>query len=175
MRYAARVSTSRNDPKGNGESPRAKVCIIGDKFFIPSLIHYLHLYIKGCHKCQLLCNDKPPTRQLQTRINLNYRPLSKVSMDLKVIPRSNKGHKYILCIMDDVTNYLITVPIHQSKSEEGGDALIKHVITKYCVPDYIILDQDGTFMSSLMNYLLKKLDIKIKTVNNSNQTFDKSR
>ena len=47
------------------------------------------------------------------RINLNYRPLSRLSMDLKVMPRSNKGHKCILCII--VTNYLITVPIHQSR------------------------------------------------------------
>ena len=42
---------------------------ISDKFFIPGLIHYLCLYIKGCHIYQLSCNDKPPTRQLQTRIN----------------------------------------------------------------------------------------------------------
>ena len=48
---------------------------IKDKFFIPGLIHYLHSYIKGCHLCQLSRNDKPPTRQLQTRINLNYTPL----------------------------------------------------------------------------------------------------
>ena len=43
---------------------------ISDKFFIPGLIHYLHLYIKGCHVCQLSHNEKPPTRQLQMRINL---------------------------------------------------------------------------------------------------------
>ena len=83
------------------------------------------------------------------------------------MPRSNKGHKYILYIIDEVMNYLITVPIHQSKSEEIGDALIENVITKYCVPDYIIMDQDSTFMSSCMNYLFKKLDIKIKTVASS--------
>ena len=56
-------------------------------------------------------------------------------MDLKVVPRSYKGHKYILCIIDKVTNYLITVPIHQSKSEEIGDALIENVITKYYIPE----------------------------------------
>ena len=78
------------------------------------------------------------------------------------MPRSNKGHKYILCIIDEVTNYLITVPIYQSKSEEIGNALIEHVITKYCIQDYIIMDQGSAFMFSLMNYLFKKLDIKIK-------------
>ena len=69
-------------------------------------------------------------RQLQTRINLNYRPLSKLSMVLKIMPSSYKGHKYILWMIDKVANYLITVPICQSKSEEIGDALIKNFITK---------------------------------------------
>ena len=51
--------------------------------------------------------------------------------------RLNKGHKYILCITDEVANYLIMVPIHQSRLEEMGNALIDNVISKYCVPNYI--------------------------------------
>ena len=65
------------------------------------------------------------------------------------MPRSHIGHKYILCIIDEVTNYLIMVPIYQSKAEEIGDALIENVITKYCIPDGIIMGQDSTFISSL--------------------------
>ena len=79
--------------------------------------------------------------------------------------RSNKDHKYILCIsIDELMIYLITVPIHHFKWEEIGNALIKNMITKYCVSDYIIMDQDSTFISTLMNYLFEKLDIRIKTV-----------
>ena len=80
------------------------------------------------------------------------------------MPRSHKGHKYILCIIDKLTNYLIMVPIFQARSEEIGEALIENVITKYSIPEYVILDQDSTFMSSLMTYLLNKFNIKIKTV-----------
>ena len=69
-------------------------------------------------------------------------------MDLKVMPKSQKGHHYILCVIDEVTNYLVTAPIYQAKSEEMGDALIENVISK----------------STLMNYLFKRLGIKIKTV-----------
>ena len=115
---------------------------ISDKFFIPNLIHYLRSYIKGCHICQL----------------------SRLSMDLKVMPRSHKGHRYILCIIDEVTNFLVTVPIFQAKSEEVGEALLEHVITKYCIPEYIIMDQDSAFMSSWVTYLFHRLDIKIKTI-----------
>ena len=80
------------------------------------------------------------------------------------MPKSYKGHKFILCIIDEVTNYLITVPIYHARSEEIGEALIEHVITKYCIPEYIIMDQDSAFMSLLMTYLLNKFNIKIKTV-----------
>ena len=61
-----------------------------DKFFIPNLMHYLRSFIKGCHICQLPRPDKPPMRQLPPQIYLNYRPLSKLSMGLKVMPRSQK-------------------------------------------------------------------------------------
>ena len=47
------------------------------------------------------------------------------------MPRSQKGHKFILCITDEMTNYLITVPIHHSRSEEIGEALIEHIISNY--------------------------------------------
>ena len=79
---------------------------ISHKFFIQNLIHYLRAYKKGCHLCQLACNEKLPPRQLQTRINPNYGPLFRLSMDLKVMPRSHKGLKFILCIINEVTNYL---------------------------------------------------------------------
>ena len=90
--------------------------------------------------------------------------MSRLSMDLKVMPRSHKGHRYILCIIDEVTNFLITVPIFQARSEEIGEALTQNVITKYCIPEYIIMDQDSAFMSSFMTYLFHKFNIKIKTV-----------
>ena len=53
--------------------------------------------------------------------------MSRLSMDYKVMPRSHKGHRYILCIIDEVTNFLITVPIFQARSEEIGKALIEKV------------------------------------------------
>ena len=90
--------------------------------------------------------------------------MSILSMDLKVMPRSQKGHCYILCIIDKVTNYLVTAPLYQARSEEVGEALIEHIITKYGTPEYIMMDQDSTSMSSLVNYLFKVLAIKIKTV-----------
>ena len=105
-------------------------------------------------------NDKPHVRQLTE----NQLKLSMLSMDLKVMPKSHKGHKFILCIIDEVTNYFITVLIYHFRSEETGDALIGNVTSKFCIPDYIIMDQDSVFTLSLVNYLFKKFDLKMKTV-----------
>ena len=69
-------------------------------------------------------------------------------MDLKVKPKSYKGHKYII---DEVTNYLITVPIHQAKWEEIGDALTENVITKYCIPQHIIMGQDNAWIKYIFS------------------------
>ena len=63
-----------------------------------------------------------------------------------------------------MTNYLITTPLYQARSEEVGEALIENVISKFGTPDYMIMDQDSTFMSSLMSNLFQKLGINIKTV-----------
>ena len=102
-------------------------------------------------------------RQLQTRINPNYIPVSRLSMDLKVMPRLHKGHKLNFCIIVG-NQLLINVPIHQAESVEIGEALIENVITKYFILQYIIMDEDSAFMSSLMTYLLNKFNNKIRTV-----------
>ena len=73
------------------------------------------------------------------------------------MPKLHKGHQFILCIIDEATNYLNAAPIYQSRSEEIGEVLIETVISKYCIPDYIIIDLDSAFMSMLMNHLFKKL------------------
>ena len=60
------------------------------------------------------------------------------------------------------------------QSEEVGEALIEYVISKYCVPDCTSMDQDSASMSTLMNYLFRKLGIKVKTVAPYNQSIESS-
>ena len=131
---------------------------MADKFFISDLMHYLHSYIRGCHICQLSKKDKIPTRHFQKRIILNYRPLSRLNIDLKGMPRLHGGHKFILCVIDGVTNYLITMQIRQARSEEIGDVLIDNIISKYGIPEYMLMDQDSAFISTIMSLSIYKIE-----------------
>ena len=63
-----------------------------------------------------------------------------------------------------MTNYLIATPLYQARSEEVREALIENVITKFGMPDYMIMDQNSMFMSTLMSYLFKKLGINVKAI-----------
>ena len=129
-------------------------------FFIPNLIHYFMILYNGLPYMPTNQKFKPPIGSCKLELILIIGPLSRLSRDIKVMPRSSKGHKFILCVIDEVTNYLITMPLYQARSEEVREALIENVITKYCIPDCIIMDQDSTFMSSLMNFLFTKFNIK---------------
>ena len=129
---------------------------INAKFFIPSPIHYLRVYIKGCHICQLHRNEKPQPKQLENGINPSYKAMTRLSRDLKVMSRSYKGHRFTLVAIDKVTSFVVVIPIHQSQSERIGDALVECMFSKYRILKYMIMDQDSAFMSLLINYLFQK-------------------
>ena len=57
--------------------------------------------------------------------------------------KSYRGDRYILCVIDEVTNYIITAPVKQAKSEEVGEILINSFLSKYCAPDCIIMYLDS--------------------------------
>ena len=89
--------------------------------------------------------------------------MTRLSMDLKVMPRYYKGHKFIIVVTDEATNLKVRIPFYQSRSEEIGDALIEHEFSKYNISECMIMNQDRAFMSTLINCLFKKLGVKIKT------------
>ena len=43
------------------------------------------------------------------------------------MPKSYKGDKYILCVIDEVINYIIKAPVKQARSEEIGEILTNSV------------------------------------------------
>ena len=60
--------------------------------------------------------------------------MTRLSMDLKVLPTPYKGHKFIMVVKDKVNNFMMTIPIYQSRSGEIGDALMEQDFSKYSIP-----------------------------------------
>ena len=95
--------------------------------------------------------------------------MTSLRIDLKVMHTSYRGHKFILVGFDEVTNFMVTIPIHQLRSEGIHDILIQYVFSKYSIPENMIMDLDSAFMSTFINYLFNNLGIKIKMVAPYNQ------
>ena len=79
--------------------------------------------------------------------------MSRMSMDFKMMPSSYNRYKLIFVVIDEATDFMVTITIYQYRSDEKGDALIEYVFSKYSIPEYMIMGQDCAFMSKLTTYL----------------------
>ena len=62
-------------------------------------------------------------------------------------------------VINEVISFIVTTPIHQSRSEEIGDVLTEYVFSKYSMHEYMKMDWDSVFMSMLIYYLMMRLGI----------------
>ena len=104
---------------------------IRQKFFIPHIMHYIRSFRKGWQICQLHKVRPTPQRQFKNRINLNYTSKTELSCDIKYMYRTSTGQRFILVVADEVTNYLVTIPLYRGTSHEVGEAFINHVFCKH--------------------------------------------
>ena len=64
------------------------------RYFCPRMANYIRAYIVGCHLCQLFKSSKRFHRPFMKReYDISQAGLVNVSMDIKYMPRSNKGYK----------------------------------------------------------------------------------
>ena len=89
--------------------------------------------------------------------------MNKLSFDIKHMYRASTGNKFILAVRDKVTNYLVAIPLYGGTSHKVREALIIHMLCKHG-PFLFDFDEDQGFSSSVLQYIYKRLDIKINTI-----------
>lgn len=107
-------------------------------------------YIKTCHKCQVN-KTKNKTKIPMKVTSTSDRPFQKNFLDIvgPLIKSNNNNNLYILTIMDDLSKYLLAVPLSNVDANTISDALVKHFILIYGQPDSILTDQGSNFMSEI--------------------------
>ena len=98
---------------------------INQRYYIPNLAHHIHAYITGCHLCQLLKAGPRFNRPHQRRININVPALSKISLDIKYMPKVYAGKNtegenlywsFLLVLLCEISNFVILVPLTSMKT-----------------------------------------------------------
>ena len=140
---------------------------ISQRFYCPNLAEQLRAYITGCHVCQLFKKGKKFDRPLKKRVNINVPAMTKISMDIKHMPASH-GYSYILLLLCEVSNYMVALPLHSTKTPNTLQVFQKGYVTYFRPPTHIVCDQDASFTSSLMEAFMEQLGIKMIMVSPTN-------
>ena len=84
------------------------------------------------------------------------------------MPLSNKQYKFLLVLLCEVSNFIVTHPMKEISATHVCEILVDHFIAYFSIPVRIICDQDPAFMSSLCQYCFQQYGIKLVTVSPTN-------
>ena len=84
------------------------------------------------------------------------------------MPNSENGYNYILVMLCEISNFIVTAPLFTATSPEICKALQDNLISVFGTPVKLICDQDPAFMSHLTQTMLQSYGIKLITVSPTN-------
>ena len=91
-----------------------------------------------------------------------------ISMDIKHMPGSSTGHNYILVMLCEISNFMVTAPMVTATSPEICQVMQDHLICVFGTPVKLICDQDPAFMSHFTQTMLLSYGVKLITVSPTN-------
>ena len=154
---------------GGHQGMNKTLLTLQQRFFCPRMADYVRSYIVGCHVCQLFKHGKRFSRPFQHRkYDLNESTMTNISMDIKYMPTSENGYKYILVMLCEISNFMVTAPLFTATSPEVCKALQDNLISVFGTPVKLICDQDPAFMSHLTQTMLQSYGTKLITVSPTN-------
>ena len=140
-----------------------------ERFFCPRMGDLVRSYIVSCHVCQLFKNSKRFDRPfIQRKYDINQGTMTCISMDIKHMPKSSSGYKYILVMLCEISNFMVTAPMVTATSPEICKVIQDNLICVFGTPVKLICDQDPAFMSHLTQQMLISYGVKLITVSPTN-------
>ena len=133
---------------------------IRQKFYFYNMGTIIRDYIQACHTCQSRKPKEADKATTYLRIPLHYRPMTRISMDVKTMVPSTHGHKYLLLCTCELTNYVVGIPLLDQTTESLFEAIYQRIICEHGPPHVVITDQGSGFTSNHMARLFKAFGIR---------------
>ena len=123
------------------------------------LIHY----IQSCHQCQTQKKATDVERPYEMRIPKFYKAFSRLSADLKHMPLSSSGNKFVLVIVCEITRYCYAFPLKRADAQTVAELMLRKIVLVHGEPDVIITDEGKEFNHQVTDFLWKALRTQAKT------------
>jgi hypothetical protein len=134
---------------------------IKQHYYWPKMKEEVEEYVRKCTKCQLnkvlRAKRKAPMEITTTASH----PFEKCSLDIVgPLIESETGNKYILTFQDELSKFIVAIPLPQQDAETVAKAFVLNIVLKFGAPATILTDQGSNFLSNLFKNTCKLLGIK---------------
>ena len=140
------------------------VLTLEERYYFPSMFDYVRKYLLCCQECQSRREKDADKAAYFPRIPLSFRPMSRISADIKYMPPSHLGFNYILLCTCEISNYVIGIPLEKRDASCIAEALMNKVVYTHGAPRTLIIDEDRALTSMVMQELYKRLKVRSITV-----------
>jgi hypothetical protein len=118
-------------------------------------------YVKQCRSCQINKILTPKHKAPMEIKTTAEKPFEKCFLDVMgPLPVTLKGNKYILAFQDDLSKYVIAVPIEKQVAETVARVFVENVVLRYGTPQILQTDQGANFMNEMFKHTCNLLKIK---------------
>ena len=115
---------------------------------------YVEDYIRKCEVCQKNKFTGPYVKAPFQETDTQYQPWDKVYLDIVgPLPMTDEGYKCILTCQDNISKYLLAIPMITQTDDEVALTFLRYVILHYGIPNSIVTDQGSQFMCDIFKRL----------------------
>ena len=127
---------------------------IKQKYYFPGMLNLVREFVECCLECQSMKSKNDSPRIQYARIPLDTRTMAKMSTDIKEMPESELGFRYLLVRVCEFTNWMKAILLADQKAQIIAIALYFKICCEHGTSKAIICDEAPAFQSvSLQEYL----------------------
>ena len=115
---------------------------IKSQYFWPNMRREVEEYVKQCRRCQVNKMLNPKHKAPMEITTKAERPFDKCYRDIVgPVPVTHGNNKYIVTFEDELSQYVVAVPLGQQDGETVARAFVVNVVLKYGTPSVLQTDQ----------------------------------
>tara|TARA_R110002050_G_scaffold273138_1_gene417181 strand:- start:108 stop:4691 length:4584 start_codon:yes stop_codon:yes gene_type:complete len=133
------------------------IALLSTRYWFMGMRDYVKMYVKSCHQCQIA---KPSiTYEGKATPYCGNFPNHIIHLDFtKGTGITERGHTYIMAIIDNFTNFLRLYPIQTVNAASTANCLLEYITTFSC-PVKMVCDNGTEFSNALLKAISTAMNI----------------